>query len=106
MKVNVNKLNKRITLVTNSVINGEIMPHSVEVWACKKSITRSEFYTSYQSGLAPQIIFQLRLSAYKLSQVADENGEKRYASSIVYEGTTYNVIRTYEDNDMVELTCD
>ena len=105
MSINPGKLNKRITLIANKVVDGEVTPQTVTVWAEKSSVKRTEFYTSYQSGLNPQIVFNLRLSAYKLSLVIEDSGEKRYASQVTFDGTTYNIIRTYETDDMVELVC-
>lgn len=105
MQMDISKLNTRIKLITNKVVNGAEDQQAIEVWAGKSSVNRTEFYDSYQTGLIPQIVFMLRLSAYKLSLVTDESGEKRYASQIEYDGMIYNVVRAYETDDFIEITC-
>ena len=103
--MNIGKLNKRISLITNKVVGGEVILQTIIVWACKKSVKQSEFYASYQVGLNLQMVFEVRTSAYKLSLVTDDTGEKRYAAQVTYDGTTYNIIRTYELDDTVEIVC-
>jgi hypothetical protein len=102
---NPGELNKRITLVTNKIVNGEVIPQQVIVWANKSSVKRSEFYASYQVGLSPQTTLTIRQSAYELSAYIDADGIKHYASMVKIGAAEYNIIRTYETDDFVELIC-
>jgi head-tail adaptor len=103
--VNAGKLNKRIVLVTSKIVEGEIVQQEVTVWAGISSITRTEFYVSQQSGMNPQIVFAVRSSAYKLSKVIDDDNSIRYATSVKYNGVIYNIIRTYEHDNLIEIVC-
>lgn len=60
-----------------------------------RSVTRSEFYSAAQSGLAPSL-------ALRISHAVDYNGQKL----VEVEGDLYSVIRAYRapDTDAVELT--
>lgn len=105
MKIDTGKMNKKIKLITSDYVGNDPVPKEVTVWAEKKSVNRNEFYTSYQSGLIPQVIFKIRAKAYKLSLVTDPDNTKRYANTVIFDGMYYNVIRTYEEDEVVELTC-
>lgn len=66
-----------------------------EVFCEIRSVTRSEFYSAAQSGLAPSI-------AIRISHAVDYNGQKL----VEVEGDLYSVIRAYRapGTDAVELT--
>ena len=65
-----------------------------EVFCQVYSVSRSEFYYALNIGVRPELIFKL--------SVSDEYQGERLAS---YEGTRYEIIRTYETNDGgLELT--
>ena len=55
-----------------------------EVFAEVKSVKMNEFYTALNDGIQPEYIFTL-------TDYADYNGEK----TIIYDGTYYDVVRTY-----------
>lgn len=66
-----------------------------EVFCDVKSISRNEFYNAATTGLKPSIVFKIHSFEY-------ENEEK-----VEFNGTIYNVIRTYIINaDEIELTCE
>lgn len=94
-------------LIYYGVVNNKPVKKEIEVYVNKKSITRQEFYTSYQAGLNPKCIFEVRSIDYELTKQIDEDTHKPvYAAQIEYEGGVYEIIRTYEkQNGMVELTC-
>lgn len=60
-----------------------------------KSVGRNEFYSAATAGLRPSIVFVIHGYEYDGEQVVE------------FEGTRYNVIRTYStDFEEVELTCE
>lgn len=78
---------------------------SVQVFANKKSVTRTEYYQALQVGVQPECIFELWADDYKLSEHLVE-GKKRYAETITHDGEIYTIGRTYEKPDgKLEVTC-
>lgn len=76
---------------------GNQIPVEVEtsILCGKKSVTRSEFYSAAVNGLKPVIVLVVHPYEY--------SGETK----VKFEGTTYNVIRTYGKNlEELELTCE
>lgn len=64
------------------------------VFANKKSVRQSEFYQAHAHGFKPEIMFEVRSLEY--------TGQEQ----LIYNGKTYNIIRTYSKNDEVmELIC-
>ena len=71
------------------------IPH--EVYANKKSVTRSEFYSSMQTGIKATALFETHLCDYE---------ECESPTILNHEGKRYKVERTYtKDNEIIELTC-
>lgn len=65
-----------------------------EVMCTVKSVTRSEYYTAYNAGMEPALVFELAL--------AEDYEDERL---IIYHGKEYTVIRTYmTDADGIEIT--
>lgn len=68
--------------------------HDAEVWANKKSVTRSEFYAANQSGILITQVFEVHPEDY--------GGQK----IILYNGNQYRVVRAYQiGNGRIELNC-
>lgn len=79
-------------------VDGEGYPLPVEttrtgIFANKKSATSAEFYRASQAGFTVDRVFVVR--------DADYDGEKL----IQHEGDRYEVLRTYEKGENVELYC-
>lgn len=76
---------------------GEVTESSVsevEVWADKKSVTRSEFYTAQTNGYDLVIAFEVHQEDY--------NGAKE----VEYDNQVYRVVRAYEIGlGKVQLNC-
>ena len=66
---------------------------STRVFASKKSIRQSEFYQAQTTGFRPEIMFVMRSIDY--------SGESR----IEYNSRTYNIRRTFDKGEFVELIC-
>lgn len=76
-----------------------------QVYVREKSVKRTEFYEAMRSGITPSIVFEVRQEDFELT-AHTENGKKVYASKVRYDGTVYDIIRSYRnDRSMIELTC-
>lgn len=64
-----------------------------QVFANRKSVKSSEYYAAKQSGIELSYIFEIRS--------ADHDGEER----LKYAGDSYEVERSYEKGEFIELTC-
>lgn len=96
--------NELIVLVDETItVNeyGDIVKNTTErpVFAKLMSITQSEFYQAQAAGLKPEVKFALK-------DYLDYRNEKivKYKP---YNGETeeYSVIRTYRNNNELEITC-
>lgn len=88
----------RITLVavTHGIDDGFSVRSetTTEVWADRKSVTRSEYYKATQAGMRADVVFEIHAMEYA-------------GQSVVRLGAdTYDVIRSYQtEPDKIELTC-
>lgn len=75
---------------------GDIIPNESrsKVFANKKSIRQSEFYQAQATGLKPAIAFEIHSAEY---------GEQE---KLLYNKKTYNIIRTYDKGEFIELICE
>lgn len=67
---------------------------SREVFAEVRSIGQSEFYQAAASGLKPEVKFVI-------ADYLDYKNEKE----VEWNGTRYNVLRTYQTDLRLEITC-
>lgn len=95
-----NSYDHEITLITITTEGAERIKTVTAVFAEKKSIGRSEFYAAYAVGAKPSIIFAVHKEDY---QEATQKGQ--LASQIEFEGAVYNILRTFEKDGEIELTC-
>ena len=91
-------------MIFRDVINliGETQPHGVlddpvetsrQVYCSVRSVGMTEAYTAMSNGLHPEFVFLL-------SDYGDYQGEK----ICEYQGTRYRIVRTYRQNQGIELT--
>lgn len=66
---------------------------SRQVFCSVRSVGMTEAYTALSNGLNPQFVFVL-------SDYADYQGEKICS----YNGKRYRIVRTYRNNQQIELT--
>ena len=65
-----------------------------EVMANRKSVRQTEFYQAHAVGIKPEIVFEIQAIEYEQEQ------------TLLHEGTTYHVVRTYSKNgETIELVC-
>lgn len=69
-------------------------PTEKEVFCVVKSISQTEFYQAQAAGLKPEIKFVLANSV-------DYDGEK----TLKHDLKIYEVIRTYQNGEQLEITC-
>lgn len=95
-------------LIYFELVDSEITEKRIEVFVNKKSVARQEFYASYQIGVNPTCVFEMRVEDFEMSKTIEQGTNRpQYATKILYEDAEYNIIRTYEKADgMIELTCD
>ncbi len=81
--------------LTETVTAGEMTKSTVwrKVIGQKSSIRSREFYEAKALGLKPEIMFVIRASEYQ--------SEER----IKHENIEYEIIRTYEKGQTIELIC-
>lgn len=76
-----------------SIVLGEVVTTFTwsTVFANKKSVRSKEFYDSRAIGMKPELMFEIRTVEFN-------NHEK-----VKYNGKEYNVIRTYDKGEFMEL---
>jgi SPP1 family predicted phage head-tail adaptor len=77
----------------------------IEIFVREKSATRAEYYEALRSGITIKIVLETRQEDWELSahMVA---GKKQYATQIEYDGSIYDVVRTYKnDKSLMEIIC-
>lgn len=77
----------------------------IPVFVREKSVTRTEFYEALRSGISVKTVLETRQEDWELSahMVA---GKKEYATQIEYDGSVYDIVRTYKnDKSMIEIIC-
>lgn len=80
---------------TESIVYGEPIRTLTwtEVFANKKSVRQSEFYSAANVGLKPEIVFEVR-------SVELDGHDK-----VEFSGKEYSLIRTYDKGEITELVC-
>lgn len=77
----------------------------IPIFVREKSATRTEFYEALRSGISIKTVLETRLEDWELSahMIA---GKKEYATQIEYDGSVYDIVRTYKnDKSMIEIIC-
>jgi SPP1 family predicted phage head-tail adaptor len=63
------------------------------IFANKKSVRSSEFYLASQSGYTLDLMFEIRSIDYESESHLEFNGKR------------YEIIRTYDKGEIIELVC-
>ncbi|HHT7822496.1 TPA: phage head closure protein [Streptococcus suis] len=66
----------------------------IEVSCNKRSLTRSEYYFASQANMNPSMVLEVHDFEYDNQVYVD------------FEGVRYEVIKTFENGDIIELTCE
>ena len=82
------------------------LQEELDVFVKEKSATRTEFYEAMRSGITVNAVFEVRQEDFYQTKHTTENGKAAYATKIRYDGTVYDIVRTYRnDKSMIELIC-
>lgn len=90
-----------IKLITKTSSGTEVERKETEIYAEKKSVRQSEFYTAQQVGRNPQIMLVVDALDFESAEVDGTS-----ASEVEYNEKPYVILRTYETNGSVELICE
>lgn len=90
-----------IKLITKTSSGAEVARKETEIYAEKKSVRQSEFYTAQQFGRNPQIMFTVDALDFESAEVDGTS-----ASEVEYNEKHYVILRTYEPDSDVELICE
>lgn len=81
---------------------------SDDLFAEKKSVTRSEFYAAYSSGLSARYVFEMDSEEFEACNVDISEGDtikKYHPGHILYQGEEFEISRTYvKDAGSIEIT--
>lgn len=77
----------------------------IPIYVNEKSATRSEFYEALRSDIRIKTVLETRQEDWELSSHMVD-GKKEYASKIEYDGSVYDIVRTFKsDKSMIEIVC-
>ena len=77
----------------------------LQVYAKELSVKRAEAYEAMRAGVKVEIILEIRQEEWEQTKHM-EDGKRRYASKISFDGCEYEIIRTYKKGkSMIELVC-
>jgi len=81
--------------VSETIVSGEPIKTVTyrTVYANKKSVRSKEFYEAQLISLKPELMFEIRTSEYE--------GEIK----LKYNSKFYEIIRTYDKGEFIELIC-
>lgn len=81
---------------------------SEELFAEKKSVTRSEFYAAQASGLSVKYVFEMDMEDFEGCDVSVEEGDevkKYHPGHVLYNGERFEISRIYiKDSNSIEIT--
>ena len=77
----------------------------IPIFVREKSVTRVEFYEALRSNIQVRTVLEAWQADWELS--AHMVGKKKeYASQIEYDGSVYDIVRTYKsDKSLIEIVC-
>ena len=77
----------------------------IPIYVNEKSATRTEFYEALRSNIQIKTVLETRQEDWELSAHM-VSGKKQYATQIEYEGSVYDIVRTFRnDKSMIEIIC-
>jgi len=81
----------RITIIKDKLHQERKIEERNQVFADRKSISQTEFYSAGNSGFNPQYVFSIRMSDYNFEE------------SLYYNNYKYSIYRTYQKGEFIEL---
>lgn len=81
----------------------KIRENTEEIFAERKSVVRSEFYSAQQVGLTPKYVFDINPDDFEMC--IENNGGSIHPTRIKACDQVYNIIRTFQkDMHSMEIT--
>lgn len=75
------------------------------IFVQEKSAARTEFYEALRAGIQVKTVLETRQEDWEQSAHL-VSGKKEYASRIRYDGSVYDIVRTYKnDKSRIEIIC-
>ena len=98
--------NEVCTLIISYPSSEEIAEIEKDVFCCRKSAVRSEFYAAYAVGLKPRFVLQLDPMDWEsMMDVLPEDAKETAPNKVRYGGREYNIYRDYQtDESTIEIT--
>ena len=82
-------------------------PIEKTIYAEVKSVGYGEYYEGLRAGVLASMIFKVNVVDFSLSKTVGEITTYYKPTHIVYNGTTYNIVRQYKRGyGFLELTCE
>lgn len=77
------------------------------IYAEVKSVGYGEYYEGLRAGIKASMLFKVNMVDFFLSQTVGNVTTEYKPTHIVYNGTTYNIVRQYKRGyGFLELTCE
>ena len=77
------------------------------IYAEVKSVGYGEYYEGLRAGIRASMIFKVNMVDFFLSETVGQITTEYKPTHIVYNGTTYNIVRRYKRGyGFLELTCE
>ena len=100
--------NDDIILVTQYTEDAKVKRMQTQVFADRKSVTRTEFYSAVASGLTPKYIYEMDAddyqSAIKIIEQPDGSNREYLPSHIIADKVEYSIVRAYTSGASTEVT--
>lgn len=100
--------NDIVQVITEYKEKAEIKNVVKEIYAEKKSTTRSEFYAAYASGLAARYVFEMDPDDFEACDVKIEEDDRTiiyHPSHIRHCGERFEIVRAFAPNPTsIEIT--
>lgn len=101
--------NELVTVVTQYTENAKLQRDKQEKFAEKKSVTRSEFYSAFTSGLSAKYVFDLDSDDYesciKRIKESDSDEVREYKPThIIHDNVEYKIVRDFKNGASTEVT--
>lgn len=102
----------KISAITESTVDAdgfEIPGTTIEktIYAEVKSVGYGEYYEGLRAGIKASMIFKVNMVDFFLSETVGTVTTEYKPTHIVYNGTTYNIVRQYKRGyGFLELTCE
>ena len=83
------------------------LPIEKTIYADVKSVGFGEYYEGLRAGIKASMLFRVNMVDFYLADTVEGVTTEYKPTQIVYNGTTYNIVRQYKRGyGFLELTCE